>query len=399
MEEADFQAMAFQGLTREAVWVAPFLSLGLLALGLFRPLPHVPPPVSSRTVVDANGTAVRIALPFRGIVLTPTWFPGAYLEDTGSPGLLVYVGNIGLRKLVSQGVPSWIYPQIMNPKLWNDRLFRATSSPYTEIESVIASDASVYMGCGGPPDFVRRVGLPVFNCGESRAWVRRMLSSRVSCGSPPNLRRAYYPESYLFPTLRTYAALIENPDFAKSRVDAFCEAMDRLQAELQPSKLTNRPRAFAPGEEQGSLDRAGLINAEGKRTNRDDPEELLAMDPDIIFLVQGTPQEFDRDRRWQGLKAVQNRRVYRRPGIPEWWATGITFKPVETRWLAELAHPDLLRPETRELLRNRVLRAFGYALSEEQIDIQLHVAENAGTTGAERFTRNYRAPEPPGASQ
>lgn len=378
---------------REAIWLAPFLCIGLVSTALFRPLPHIPPPVHSRTVVDEGGTPVHIALPFRGIVLAPNSFPGTYLEDTHAPELLVFAGNTSLRKYVEEGATTWVYPQILDNKLWNDKLFRATASPYTQIESLIAENPSVYIGCGGPPDFVRRAGLPVFDCAVPPQVVRRspILSADVSCGSPKNLRRGYYPESYLFPALRSYSALIGHPGFANRRVAAYCEAIDDLQQELQPSSLTYWPRVWARGTEKGSLVRAGLIDVAPERYNPDDPEQILAMDPDMILLANGSPQEFERDIRWQGLKAVHNHRVYRRPGIPEWWTAGVLFQPIETRWIAELAHPDRLRPEVRELLREGMLEEFGYRLTNAQIDVQLHVAENAGSAGTERFTRSYLA--------
>jgi hypothetical protein len=341
--------------------------------------------------VDISGTAVHIALPFRGIVLAPNSFPATYLEDTRSPNLLLFAGNVGLRKLVAEGAMTWVYPQILEDKFWNDKLFRATSSPFTEIESLIANDPSVYVGCGGPPDLVRRVGLPVFNCGGSPAQLQPLgLTSRVGCGSAPNLRWAYYPEIHLFPTLRTYSALIGHPELARPRVEAYCQVIDDLREELQPSTLSYRPRVLARGEERGTLPRAGVVDAEQKTYNADDPEQLLAMDPDIIYLPQGSPKDFDRDLRWQGLKAVRNRRVYRRPGLIEWWTAGLTFKPIETRWMAEVAHPDRLQPKVRQLLRDRMFAEFGYRLSDEQIDLQLHVEDNAGAAGAERFTRGYQ---------
>jgi hypothetical protein len=382
----------FKVLGRESLWLAPFLCIGLLSFGLFRPLPHFPLPPNSRTVVDITGTPVHIGLPFRGIVLAPNSFPATYLEDTRSPSLLLYVGNKSLRKFVANGVMSWVYPQILSDHLWNDKLFRATSSPFTEIESLIVNDPSVYVGCGGPPDLVRRVGLPVFNCGGSPAQLRRVspLMNGVGCGSPPNFRWAYYPEIHLFPTLRTYSALIGHPELAEPRVDTYCQIIDDLQQELQPSTLTYRPRVFARGEEKGTIPRAGLVDAEQRRYNPDDPEHLLAMDPDMIFLSQGSPREFDQDLRWQGLQAVRNKRVYRRPGLIEWWTAGVTFKPIETRWMAEVAHPDRLQPKVRQLLRDRMFAEFGYRLSDEQIDVQLHVEENLGAVGTERFARNYQ---------
>jgi hypothetical protein len=98
------------------------------------------------------------------------------------------------------------------------------------------------------------------------------------------------------------------------------------------------------------------------------------------------------------LKAVRERRVYWRPSIPEWWAGGLTFKPILMRWMAELAHPDRLQPRVRQILRDRMVSEFGYRFSDDQIDQQLHVAENADSVGTERFTRDAQIDRKLGAS-
>jgi iron complex transport system substrate-binding protein len=185
--------------------------------------------------------------------------------------------------------------------------------------------------------------------------------------------------------------LIGHPELAEPRIDAYCKIVADLQQELRPSSLTYRPRVQMVGEPKGTVPRAGMVDVEAEREiPGDDAERLLILDPDMIFLVVGSPQEFERDSSWQALKAVQKHQVYRRPGQLEWWATGVTFKPVLLRWLAEIAHPERLQPNVRQLLRDRVMSEFGYRLSEEQIDLVLHVKENAGSVGAERFTRGYQ---------
>jgi len=354
-----------------------------------------------------------LALPFRGIALATNSFPNSYLEDTRSPELLVYAGKPSDRAMLAKGVMSWVYPQVLkNDSLWNDWLFRNMNSPFIEVEGLLAYNPSVYVGCGGMPAVVLRLGLPVFGCGASPALHRQSglpdLNSRIGCGSPLDPMRSHYPkkaayysESYLFPGLRLYSALIGHPELAEPRVDAYCQLVAGLEQELQPSTLTTRPRLQAVGEDAGNFPRAGVIDAEAARKiPGDDSERLLIMDPDMIFLtaMKVNPREFMQDPRWQGLKAVRERRVYWRPSIPEWWAGGLTFKPILMRWIAELAHPDRLQPKVRQLLRDRMMSELGYRFSEDQIDEQLHVAENADSAGTERFKRDVVVARELGAS-
>jgi hypothetical protein len=388
---------------QELLWVAPFLCIAVVAGGLLRPLPHFPRPDNYRDVVDGGGRAVHLALPFRGIALATNSFPNGYLEDTRAPELLVYAGKPSDRAMLAKGVMSWVYPQVLkNDSLWNDWLFRNTNSPFIEVEGLLAYNPSVYVGCGGMPDVVLRLGLPIFGCGGSPALRQRSglpdLNSRVGCGSPPDPMRSHYPkksgyysESYLFPGLRLYSALIGHPELAEPRVDAYCQAVADLRQDLQPSTLANRPRVQAVGEDGGNFVRAGIVDAEAERKiPGDDAERLLLMNPDMIFLtaLKVNPRDFMQDPRWEGLKAVRERRVYWRPSIPEWWTGGLTFKPIVMRWMAELAHPDRLQPRVRQILRDRMLSEFGYRFTEDQIDQQLHVAENADSAGTERFARD-----------
>ncbi len=106
-----------------------------------------------------------------------------------------------------------------------------------------------------------------------------------------------------------------------------------------------------------------------------------------------SPQEFMRDPRWRGLKAVVDNRVYRMPGDPNGGGglAGLHFQPTWVRWMAEIAHPDRLQPKLRQLLREHFMTEFGYRLSDDQIDRFLHVDKNANSVGHARFRRDYRA--------
>lgn len=347
----------------EALWLAPFLCIGLITFGLLRPLPHFPPSVHSRTVVGADGVPVQIALPFRGVALAPGFFPNWYLEDTRSPELLVYAGNSSARKFFAGSVMSWIYPEVLlKSSLWGDKLFKS-ASPYTEIESLLAYDPGVYLGNGGPQNLMRRVGLPV-------------LTSRGSGDF----------EDVYFSSLRVNSALIGHPELSALCIAAYRQAFSDLEQELHPTTLGSRPRVLIEGDERSFYPRAGVVDGARGRHSWSDPESLLAVDPDMIFLQRRDPHEFMQDPRWQGLRAVRDKRVYRLPGILEWAPGGMTFKPIEIRWMAELAHPERLRPRVRRLLRDRMIAQFGYQLSDEQIDQILHVEENSSSAGAERFT-------------
>jgi ABC-type Fe3+-hydroxamate transport system substrate-binding protein len=379
---------------REALWLAPYLCIALIALGLLRPLPHFPVPAHSRTVKGSDGVSVQVAQPLRGIAFAPPSVPDAYLEDTHSPELLVYVGVASGRKWFANGMMSWVYPEVLkNDSLWNAKLFRSTSNPFAEIETPLAYDPSVYLGCGSPVIQMRSVGLPVLTSGSTCGGHQKLL---MCPGSPVPPVWFHYPEGPLFIPLRVDADLIGHPELADPKISSYCESLDELQGELQPSTLAIRPRVLMVGEYKGDFPRAGVIDVTAERKiPGDDAERVLIMDPDMIFIngFNASPREFMDDPRRQGLKAVRDRRVYK------WAHGGIAYKPAGIRWLAEIAHPERLQPKVRQLLRDRVVSEFGYRLSEEQIDLLLHVNENSSSMGTERFTRYDQTTSEQGSSK
>jgi iron complex transport system substrate-binding protein len=116
----------------------------------------------------------------------------------------------------------------------------------------------------------------------------------------------------------------------------------------------------------------------------------------MIFLMERsrdpeTVAEFMRDPRWRGLKAVQERRVYRMPGTSSADLAIMQYRPLWTRWMAEIGHPERMQPRLRQMLRESFVREFGYRLTDDQIDTLLRIDENKDSVGYERFTRNYQA--------
>ena len=76
---------------RNLVWIAPFLCVGFIALGLMRPKLTIQPLTHGRTVFDAAGTPVQIAMPYRGTALAWCANVTGYLEATRAPESLVSI--------------------------------------------------------------------------------------------------------------------------------------------------------------------------------------------------------------------------------------------------------------------------------------------------------------------
>jgi iron complex transport system substrate-binding protein len=386
---------------REFIWFAPFLCIGLMALSLLRPLPHFPVPAHGRTVVDAEGTAVQIERPFRGTILTwGAWEVGGYLESTRAPETMLMAGGHWARWAFARDVMSWIYPEALNQdRVWDTAKGDQSRRAKAEIEILFAYNPGAYLGNGGNFGMVpvlRRVGLPALYL------------------SDPDPDQKRNRDEVMFATARVETALTERPERGEALIARYRQAYVDLDRELHTSSLPSRPRVLIMGSStrnrswlyiksvknsyQIYLPPAGVANAsKGYTGEQQDAERILAMDPDIVFLVgrsdnpwpSQTPQEFMHDPRWRGLKAVKEKRVYRMPGTGPGGLAGLIFQPIWVRWMAEIAHPDRLQPRTRHVLRDRLMGEFGYRLTDDQIDFLLWISENKGSAGYERFDRNY----------
>jgi ABC-type Fe3+-hydroxamate transport system substrate-binding protein len=364
---------------KELLWLAPFTLLGLVALAPLRSPPVFPTPPQGRVVTDAEGVQVTIPIPFRAVV---RYGGASFLETTHAPETLVKAGgNARDRDRFASGLMSRIYPEVLkNDALWNHPL---------ELETLLAEDqGATYFH--SPPDQMRRVGLPA-----------------------PSL--VFYPpnrDEMIFSATRIEAAAMGREERGEAFIADYQQAYADLKQELQPETLARIPRVIGMGSslrdwnflfvgtaKESRFDdlRMGVVNAsEGfEDTGRQqDAERVLAMNPEMIFLFGESVKDFLRDPRWQGMKAVQDNRVYEGPrslrGSLE-PLYGLDFRPIWARWQAELAHPDRLRPKLRELLRAHFARAYGYRFSEDEMESLLRIAENKESVGYERFLHDNDA--------
>jgi len=363
-------------------WLAPFACIGLIVLSLLRPTPNFPPPTQSRIVVDADGTSVPISLPFRG-----TFDPrlSGYLEHTRAPETLLKVGDDQDRARFSKGFMSLIFPDVVKKNsLWDVGF--SGHGRYAEVETLFTYDAGAYIAVGDTA-LLRRVGLPAL----ALSWHENNW------------------DDVCFSEARIETRLIGQPERGEALIARYKKAYADLDQELQTATLTSHLRILIMGTSSHNwrhyyvkgghnsyqiyLPPAGLVNAsEGWMGEQQDAERILAMDPDFIFEMgrgEGL-RDFENDPRWRGLKAVQDKRIYIMPGLDNESGrlAGLIFQPLWVRWMAELTHPDRLRPKLREVMRERLMSEFGYRLSDEQIDLFLRFDSNSNSAGYARFKRD-----------
>jgi iron complex transport system substrate-binding protein len=105
-------------------------------------------------------------------------------------------------------------------------------------------------------------------------------------------------------------------------------------------------------------------------------EEILAIDPDIIFLSNFdafTPDDLYENRiggqDWSKVSAVTNGRVYKTPmGIYRWDAPGVET-PLMMKWLASIIQPGIFADvNMKQEIRAYFSELFGYTLTDGDID-------------------------------
>jgi hypothetical protein len=381
----------------EFFWFAPFLCIGLMAFSLLRPLPGFPAPAPSRIVVDAQGVKVPIAEPFLGIMpIAQGARVGDYLSNTRAPDTVYHAGGPGDRGWFEHDLVSKVYPDVLREDhYWDLIKGRWADRQRSEIEYLMTYHAGAYLSggrnCCGTASLLRRIGFPVLYESHTNDWYE-IDSSRAIVEN----------------------ALLGNPDRANTLIARYKQGFAEIESELQPGTLKYYPRVAEIGTSLTNLRYinemsvtsggqiyfapAGMVNVSTRRVGGEDAERVLTSDPDIILLMAWrlfwpshyeSPQEFMHDPRWQGLKAVRERRVYHVPGYGG--PGGMILRPIYERWLAELAHPERMKPLVRHLLRERFLSEFNYRLTDDQIDDVLNIEENRGSAGDERFEKNYQA--------
>ncbi len=392
-------------------WLVPFACIGLITAALSRPTPQFPAQPKDHIVIDAEGAKVPIAIPFRGIMLTwGAWSVGGYLENTRAPESVFNAGDSASRESFSREVMNWIYPDIFkNDQIWDADLISQKRGSNAEIETLLARDAGAYLGNGGnfgAVPLLRRIGLPALT----------LCSPSPNSGTLSSKTKTW--EDVCYSAARVETSLIGHPETAESLIARYRQAFTDLERNLRIAKIDDHPRVLIMGSSSNDwrlmyvknstngyqlfLPPAGVENAaDENQPQGSDAERILVMDPDFIFEMGygQSPEEFKKDPRWHGLKAVHDNHVYTMPGPDRGGGglVGLIFQPLWARWMAEIVHPYRLRAELRGLLRDRLDTEFNYRLSDEQIDLVLQNNKNKDSDGYSRFNQNYLAsnrPEP-----
>jgi len=198
-------------------------------------------------------------------------------------------------------------------------------------------------------------------------------------------------------TLVTVGAMLGVAERGQDLATYARRAIDGLRGRLLITESTSRPLVYygrgADGLETGlarsqamaAIDQAGVINVAARlgsgELTRVTREQIFQWDPAIIIAQQHSFYNvLQRDRRWRGLPAVTQKRVYLAPTDPFGW---IDDPPGVNRilglpWLSALFYPDVYQEDLRASVREFYEKFYRVKLTDRQLEALVRPAEAPG---------------------
>ncbi|MEM9754360.1 MAG: ABC transporter substrate-binding protein [Pseudomonadota bacterium] len=121
------------------------------------------------------------------------------------------------------------------------------------------------------------------------------------------------------------------------------------------------------------------------------PEQIIAWDPEVIFLngfeEDLTPEDVYSNPLFADVAAVRDRRVYKLPIGGYRWDPPNQESPLTWAWVGSLLHPDQPVPGLRDQIAVRYEMLYGEVPDEDDIDAILRVDMNGGGAFYDQFLR------------
>ena len=172
------------------------------------------------------------------------------------------------------------------------------------------------------------------------------------------------------------------------------DKIDGLRGRLLITESTSRPLVYygrgsdgletglAGSQAMAAIDQAGVINVAARLGSggltRVTREQIFQWDPAIIIAEQRSfYNALQRDRRWRGLAAVTQKRVYLAPADPFGWVDdppGVN-RIIGLPWLTSLFYPDVYQEDLRANVREFYDQFYRIKLTDRQLEALVRPAE------------------------
>jgi iron complex transport system substrate-binding protein len=202
-------------------------------------------------------------------------------------------------------------------------------------------------------------------------------------------------------TLVTVGAMLGVAQRGQDLADYTRGQIDDLRGKLLITESTSRPLVYygrgADGLETGlagsqvmaAIDQAGVINVAARLGSgelaRVTREQIFQWDPAFIIAEQRSfYNALQRDRRWRGLAAVTQKRVYLAPAEPFGWIddpAGVN-RIIGLPWLSALFYPEVYQTDLRASVREFYDKFYRIKLTDRQLEALVRPAgAPTGETG------------------
>ncbi len=310
---------------------------------------------------DHYGNTVTLEQPAERVVTIPKPAPSMFMAVDGSSRKLAGI-HPGSMEAIEEGIMKTIFPEALNI-----RCDIGNNGDYTpNVEEMVSLKPDIVFQWGnqgaGIVDPIRNAGLKValVKYGDQDSLETMLTSFGAVSGQDEKAARIIAWHRDTLELLKKETAAI--PDEARPRVMFFIRALSELKA--------------AGGDTYHSLciDIAGGRNpaAELKGYKVVSPEQIIAWDPEVIFLNNFEPQLSPKDLYdnplLAGVSAIKNHRVYRAPLGGYRWDPPNQESPLMWKWLAMVFHPGKYQWDLRGELKEKYAFLYNYQVSDEEAD-------------------------------
>ncbi|OCA95354.1 iron-dicitrate ABC transporter binding lipoprotein [Actinobaculum suis] len=318
------------------------------------------------TVTDQRGEQITVEAPVDKIASAVIPAPTIIAAVDGSWDKIVGI-NDSLLKANKEGIISKIFPASVETPVVSDRQFTPN------METILSLEPDVFIQWGDrSADIIEpldKAGLPVIGLEygtqeDLETWIK-IFGQILAKEDRANKLISYMHDSQKEVSEKVAA-------LGKPRVRGL--QMSYSAEKISVSTETNYAEhvfnlAGVENMARSSLTEDGVVS----------PEQVLAWDPEIIFLSAfdaATPEDLYKDPRLAEVSAVKNKRVYRAPLGVYRWQVPCAESPLYWNWVAALAYPGEYQVDLPQLMRENTSWIYNYELTDADIAQVLRVDIN-----------------------
>lgn len=313
----------------------------------------------TRTVTDAAGNQIEVPYDISKIAVTPLpWSSVIYAIDGTSERMVA------------------INPGALSKTAYKGQFFETIDPSYGTINSTaIGSDFSINM------EEMVKMGVEavvIWDYQEEEAEQLKQL------GIAPVMVKNETVEE-LQESFRAIGELLGKEERAQQFIDLYSDVYEKIQSYQKQVEKAKKPKVLylrnsqlkLQGNDNFIKEALELAGADNVATDSSEltMEEILEIDPDIIFLSwfdTFTPDDLYKNnidgQDWSNVTAVKEKRVYKTPiGIYRWDAPGVET-PLMMEWLATIIQPEIFSDiDINKEVSNYFKTYFNLQLSEENL--------------------------------